>query len=195
MKKTNQIVSWKRIIGVWITTILIFSVILALGGIGLGYDVSLTFSDAYNQYLPFHAEFRQLILTGDWHQVLYHWNLGFGSSFVGVYSYYLSSPFAWMSLLFKPDQLIHYFYLVVLLKAGLTSVSGYLFFSRQPRVNQKIAMLFSVLYALSGTMIDRFYNIMWLDVIAMLPLTLWMLQRLIHQKRWRGFCCCLIYLF
>lgn len=195
MKKTNQIVSWKRIIGVWITTILIFSVILALGGIGLGYDVSLTFSDAYNQYLPFHAEFRQLILTGDWHQVLYHWNLGFGSSFVGVYSYYLSSPFAWMSLLFKPDQLIHYFYLVVLLKAGLTSVSGYLFFSHQPRVNQKIAMLFSVLYALSGTMIDRFYNIMWLDVIAMLPLTLWMLQRLIHQKRWRGFCCCLIYLF
>lgn len=195
MMKINLSHEWKRGIVISIVAILIWVFIFALAGVGIGSDVSLTFSDAYNQYLPFHAEFRELLLAGDWNQFLYHWNLGFGGSFFGVYGYYLSSPFALLSLFFEANQLTSYFYWVILIKVGLAGFGSYLFLRHQPKVTTQQAMLFSVLYACIGALMDRFYNVMWLDAIWILPITIWMLQRLIHQKRWKGFLVCLIYLF
>lgn len=195
MLKQKTVCEWRRGLLVCVGTLFLWMVIFALAGVGIGTGVSLTFSDAYNQYLPFHAEFRQLLLNKEWNQFLYNWNLGFGASFVGVYGYYLSSPFVLLSLFFETDRLSTYFYWVILLKVGLSSVTSYLFFVHQPQVKPKVAMVFGVLYACMGTLMDRFYNVMWLDAIWMLPLTIRMLQRLIHQKRWKGFLFCLIYLF
>ena len=185
----------KRMFFAFFIPILIWIISLAFAQIGLGFDKSLAFSDANSQYLIFHAELREILLNQDWGQFFYNWNLGLGGSFIGVFGYYLSSPFALLSIFFKPEQLTTYFYFAILLKVGLCGLTAYLCLSHQTNATPNKSLLFAWLYPFIGTLTDRFYNIMWLDAIYLLPLCIWMLQRLIYQKKWKGFFVSLILLF
>ncbi len=88
----------KRVFFAFLIPVMVWVITLAFAQIGLGFDKSLAFSDANAQYLVFHAELREILLNQDWDQFFYNWNLGLGGSFIGVFAYYLSSPFALFSL-------------------------------------------------------------------------------------------------
>ena len=146
----------KRMFFAFFIPIRIWIISLAFAQIGLGFDKSLAFSDANSQYLIFHAELREILLNQDWGQFFYNWNLGLGGSFIGVFGYYLSSPFALLSIFFKPEQLTTYFYFAILLKVGLCGLTAYLCLSHQTNATPNKSLLFAWLYPFIGTLTARF---------------------------------------
>lgn len=53
--------------------------------------------DMYHQYCPFMAEFLDRLQEGG--SLMYAWELGLGSDFMGLYAYYLASPMNWLVFL------------------------------------------------------------------------------------------------
>ncbi|CAM5461048.1 hypothetical protein STANM309S_05952 [Streptomyces tanashiensis] len=61
--------------------------------------------DLGQQYLPYHAYWRALLLLGDRHgDAFLNWNSGFGANFLGDIGTYLSSPFDLLVVFFPADR-------------------------------------------------------------------------------------------
>lgn len=143
---------------------------------------SVLLIDLYHQYAPFLAELRQKLLSGG--SFAYTWSGGLGGSFYPLYAYYLASPLNLLIVLFPPSFLTEAVLVLILLKTGLAGLCFALFlmgaYSR--RKDWSVAA-FSVLYALSGYVLAYSWNIMWMDGVFLLPLTVLGLVRLIRDNR------------
>ena len=81
---------------------------------------SLLYSDEWHQYFPFFKAFRLALLRGD--SLLYSWNVGMGMDYLGLISYYLSSPLYLLSVLLPDSAVLPYFSLLMPIKLGLASL-------------------------------------------------------------------------
>ena len=55
--------------------------------------------DMYHQYAPFFSELQSKLTKGE--SLIYSWNIGLGTNFMGLYAYYLSSPINWTLAIFN----------------------------------------------------------------------------------------------
>lgn len=147
--------------------------------------------DMYHQYCPFFVEFLDKLRHGGSFQ--YSWNLGMGSDFVSLYAYYLASPLNFLILLCPKSHVIEFMTLLVIIKIALCGLTFFLFIrhhyhlvGKDGRIhdNQVIpALAFSTAYALSGYIAAYSWNIMWLDCIALFPLIVVGLEKLVQEKK------------
>lgn len=138
--------------------------------------------DMHHQYAPLLARLRDMILTGG--SPVYSFEVGLGINFVSLFGYYLASPFN-LLLVFFPEHLLAEGILVItLLKNAL---SGAFFAacvqSVYRRRNITVPMV-SVMYALMMYMIAYSWNIMWLDVVMVLPLVVMGFEKLMRTGRY-----------
>ncbi len=139
-------------------------------------------TDLYNQYVPFYSELQQKLKAGE--GLDFSWQLGLGSNFMGVYAYYLASPTALLSVLVPGKYLIEFMTLLILCKIGFSGFS-FCFYLKGHYGEAKLSMIwFSVFYALSGFMAAYNWNIMWLDSVALAPLIILGLEKLVYEKKW-----------
>ncbi|MFI9002842.1 YfhO family protein [Streptomyces sp. NPDC053541] len=127
--------------------------------------------DLGQQYLPYHAYWRSLLL-GETHGDLFlNWNSGFGSNFLGDLGTYLSSPFALLVVAFPADRPELALYVVTALKiatAGAAMAALLLTLRRGP---WPLAALLGTAYALSGWTFNYGATVpMWLDGLIAFPL-------------------------
>lgn len=137
--------------------------------------------DLYHQYAPFLRELRAKLISGD--SLFVSWSGGLGFNFYSVITYYLASPFNFLLLLFKEQQISDAVLLITLFKiasSGLTFYT-YSYFSRKKHSWFYLAI--SCAYALSGYSLAYSWNIMWLDTLVFLPLTILGLIYLIRNQR------------
>ena len=140
-------------------------------------------TDLYNQYVPFYSELQQKLKAGE--SLDFSWQLGLGSNFMGVYAYYLASPTAFLSFLVPRRYLIELMTVLILLKIGFSGFS-FCAYLKGHYGEAKLSMVwFSVFYALSGFMAAYNWNIMWLDSVAIMPLIVLGLEKLILEKKWK----------
>lgn len=147
--------------------------------------------DMYHQYCPFFTEFLTKLQEGG--SLMYSWNLGLGSDFVGLYAYYLASPLNWFLVLCPKNHVIEFMTLLTLLKLGLCGFSFFYFIKERYQLIGKDgkfhkntlfpALLFSTAYVFSGFMAAYSWNIMWLDCIALAPLIVLGLVKLVKEKK------------
>ena len=81
---------------------------------------SMLYSDMYHQYYPFFVEFRNALRSGD--SLLFSWSVGMGMDYLGLISYYLSSPLNLLCVLVPESLLLDYFSLLVPIKLGLAGL-------------------------------------------------------------------------
>ena len=62
--------------------------------------------DMYHQYCPFFIELQEKLTSGS--SLLYSWNLGLGSDFIGLFAYYLASPLNWLLILWPKGYVIEF---------------------------------------------------------------------------------------
>ncbi len=147
--------------------------------------------DMYHQYCPFFTEFLEKLQNGG--SLQYSWKLGLGSDFVSLYAYYLASPLNWL-LIFCPKSLvIEFMTLAVLVKIGVCGFSFFLFLKgsysligKDGRLHRNTAfpaLVFSTAYALSGFIAAYSWDIMWLDCVALAPLIVLGLEKLVKEKK------------
>lgn len=142
--------------------------------------------DMYHQYFPFLTEFYHKLKNGE--SLLYSWNTGIGSNFLALYVYYLASPFNWLCVLVPEALLMEFLSYMVVFKIGLCGAAFTCYLKNHFGTNTWVILCFSLFYALSGFMAAYNWNVMWLDVIALAPVVILGLERLVHEGRCRLYC-------
>ncbi|MGW4051465.1 YfhO family protein [Streptomyces sp. NPDC004779] len=131
--------------------------------------------DLGQQYLPYHAYWRALLL-GDTHgDAFLNWNSGFGANFLGDIGTYLSSPFSLLVVLFPADRPELALYVITVLKiAAAGAAMAALLIRLRPAGRPgpwPLAALLGAAYALSGWTFNHGASVpMWLDGLIAFPL-------------------------
>ncbi|GAB2613153.1 YfhO family protein [Streptomyces capparidis] len=127
-------------------------------------------NDLGNQYVPFHAHLRDLLLGGDGGWIV-NWRSGFGTSFLPDLGTYVSSPFALLVVVFPRDRIDLAVYVITLAKtAAAGAAMAWLLMALRPG-RWWAAGALGASYALCGwSVADASYNPMWLDGLIALPL-------------------------
>ena len=143
---------------------------------------TLAWCDMKQQVIPFLLDF-QNILKGNADFLLNTQNAG-GMSFLGVFFFFVSSPFTFLIAFVPPEEMYLFANVLVLLKMAFCSYTAALFFRRQfSSLGTLQLSALSVMYAFGGYTMLYYQNMVWLDVMGMFPILLIGLDSLIRERK------------
>ncbi len=147
--------------------------------------------DMHHQYAPLLAELRYDLLHGG--SPLYTLEVGLGANYLSLFGYYLASPFNLFLLAFPERLLAQGILFITLLKNAL---SGALFALCVQQVLGKRGLhipIVSVMYSMMMYLIAYYWNIMWLDVVMILPLVVLGFERMMRTGKYLTYVLSLAY--
>ncbi len=144
-------------------------------------DSTILRMDLYHQYGPLFAELYERIKGGE--SLLYSWNAGGGSSFLGNFYNYLSSPLSILILFFSHENIPVAIGIMIFTKAVLASATFSYYLKKSQKRHDYLTAGFGVLYAFSGYFIAYYWNLMWLDAFVLLPIVLYGIERIINKGK------------
>lgn len=152
----------------------LLAVYIAMGMAPWG-DKTILISDMSDQYVEFFCALKQ----GD---VFFSWSKTMGTNYIGVFSYYVSSPLSVLTLLVPNEDMPVGLMFLTVLKLGLAGLS-YAVYSTHKFPNAEITtVLCAACYGLMSYNIAYSLSIMWLDGVIWLPLILLALERILDGK-------------
>lgn len=137
--------------------------------------------DLYHQYAPLFAELYERIFGG--HSLLYSFTSGLGSGFLGNYFNYLSSPTLLFVLIFGHKNVPEAVAAMVLVKAAVSSYTFTYFLSKVTKKSNIATASFGLLYSFCGYFIAYYWNVMWLDAMAVFPLVILGIYYIVEEKK------------
>ena len=148
-------------------------------------DMTVLRMDMYHQYGPLFAELYDRITQGK--SLLYSWNTGLGSPFIGNFSNYLASPTAVFMLLLGHQNMPEAISLMILVKAAFSAAFFSYYLRKVTGKDDFSITAFGVLYAFCGYFIAYYWNIMWTDAFTVFPLVMYGLECLVYHGKWRTY--------
>lgn len=146
-------------------------------------DRTIFYGDFKAQYYPFLQELNYKLHNGG--SLLWTWDSGLGSNFIGMIGYYLSSPM-YLLLAFVPEKyLIVGVNICMMAKFGLCGLTTGVFLKKVFRRNDISILAFSLCYAFSNFMMGYHWNILWLDTVALLPLVALGVYQLVYEGKFK----------
>ena len=140
-------------------------------------------TDLWHQYYPFFRVLYEKLREGG--SLLYTWTSGMGTNFLALMAYYAASPLNFLSLFVPLEYLREAMTVILMLKFGFAG----LFFCRMLRYcfgkNDISVCMFSVMYALCSYMMGYYWNVIWIDTVALLPLVMLGLTALVREGKYR----------
>lgn len=164
-------------VGIWCFLLALLSFLPAIiSGRGI-----LTLVGDYNfQQIPFTMACNRAIKSGS---VLWDWSADLGSSFIGAYSFYtLGSPFFWLSLLAPQWAVPYVMGPIYILKYVVAGITAYAYMKRFVK-DEQYAVLGGILYAFSGFSVSALMFYHFHDVVALFPLLLLGLEKLVVEEK------------
>jgi len=142
--------------------------------------------DLNGQYVYFFEELRRKLLSGG--SLLYSWGRALGGEFMGIYAYYLASPFSFLVLLFPKTMITEALLAMILLKVGSSGLTmAYYLYRTRLNAPKTGIVLFSTMYALTAYAVVQAHNTMWIDNLILLPIITLGIERLISRGRYKLF--------
>ncbi len=148
-------------------------------------DYTVLRMDLYHQYGPLFAELYDRITQGE--SLVYSWNSGLGSSFLGNFSNYLASPLAIVMLLLGHENMPEAIAIMVLLKAAFASAFFSYYLRKTTGKNDFSISAFGVLYSFCGFFIAYYWNIMWIDAMALFPIVMYGIEQIVTHGKFRTY--------
>lgn len=145
-------------------------------------DKSLLTIDLYHQYIDFLSYYRQSLSSLSFSNFFYSFSKSLGGNMLGLYAYYLASPFNVMLLFFTAETLAEGILLITLLKIGCCGVAFTYMCRAMFKKYDYFALVFSSCYALMAYNIVFQQNIMWLDGVIWLPVIVTGIYRLVNEN-------------
>lgn len=141
--------------------------------------------DMYHQYVPFLGELQSKLQSGG--SLFYTWNGAGGSNFWNLLAYYGASPLNLILVLFPKKFLMEGVTLILLLKIGLagSTMAVYLraiVWEKDKRSADISLVGFATLYALCSYVMAYYWCIMWMDAVALLPLYILGLHKILDGR-------------
>lgn len=138
-------------------------------------DNTVLVSDMSSQYVDFFCALKR----GD---LFFSWSKALGTGYIGVISYYVSSPLSLLTLLVPNEAMPVGLALLTVLKIGLAGLSFSIFAQRRFPGCGTAALVCAVCYALMSYNAAYSLCIMWLDGVIWLPLILLALERILAGR-------------
>ncbi len=149
-------------------------------------DSTILVLDLNGQYVYFYEGLWD-ILHGDG-SFLYSFSRALGGEFMGIFDYYVASPFAVLIALFPREWIQETLLLVFLLKAGLCGFNMGFYLHKHSENKSKLAIItFSILYAVTSYCVIQQHNSMWIDAVLWFPILVYAIEELIKRGRFRLF--------
>ena len=142
--------------------------------------------DMWHQYFQFFKVLQEKLQTGG--SLLYTWEGGLGTNFIALISYYAASPLYLLSIFVPSEYLTELMAMVVILKISFSGMFMYIYLRNMFKLEGYGTSAFAILYALSAYAMGYYWCLMWLDVMALLPLCLLGLNKLIDEGKFRLYC-------
>ncbi len=131
-------------------------------------DRQVMFSDCKQQYLPFLKEFQRKLKNGD--SMLYSWGNGFGTNFIAMIGYYIASPLNLLTLIVPMKYIREAMAVFMMTKVGFASLFTAMFLKHVYKRNDLSLVAFGCCYAFCDFILGYYWNVIWLDSVALLPL-------------------------
>ena len=131
-------------------------------------DGTVLIIDSLHQYLPFYTDFHEKLRSGQ--GLLYSFSAGLGYNFWATYAYYLASPLNFLIVLVPKANVCDFMDLMILVKIGLCGGTFSWYMHQRNTRSFALPAVFGTMFALSSFVIGYYFNLMWLDSVAMLPL-------------------------
>lgn len=168
---------------------LIACIALAIAGLYPFGDGQIMAHDGWHQYYPFFLNFREKLLSGG--SLQYTWDIGAGTGYLSLFAYYLASPLNLLSLLVPAAYMRELFAFLTVLKLGLAGLFFGVYLKIVYRKNDIAIPCFATLYAFCAWACGYYWNLMWLDVFALLPLLVAGTVCLLREGKFRLYVCAL----
>ncbi len=131
-------------------------------------DRQVLYSDCKQQYLPFLKEFQRKLKDGD--SLFYTWHSGMGTNFLAMIGYYIASPINFLSLFVPVKYIREALAVFIMIKIGCSSLFTAMFLKHVYRRNDISLVAFGCCYAFCDYIMGYYWNTIWLDSVALLPL-------------------------
>ena len=138
-------------------------------------DRTVLISDMSTQYVDFFCALK----NGD---LFFSWSKALGTAYVGVFSYYVSSPLSLLTLLVPNEAMPVGLLFLIVLKIALSGLSFSLYAKRRFPIPGTAVVFGAVCYALMSYNAVYAICVMWLDAVIWLPLILLALERILAGR-------------
>ena len=148
-------------------------------------DQQFLVTDLWHQYYPFFQLLQEKLQNGG--SLLYTWRSGMGTNFLAIMSYYAASPLNLLAFFVPQEEARTCMMVILMLKfacAGgfMAQCLRYVFGKNDPSI-----MMFGTLYAMCSYMLGYYWNTIWIDSVAMLPLVMLGLTALVREGKYRTY--------
>ena len=148
-------------------------------------DRTMLTIDLGQQYIDFFSLYRRAVIGGEPELILYSFQKGIGGEMIGLWAYYLMSPFNLVLLFFPKAHLALGITFLTIVKLLAASTAFFYFTQVKYDLKPLSGMVFAQLYTFMSYMVVFWLNIMWLDALIFLPILAVGLDKIIKkQGRW-----------
>ncbi len=147
--------------------------------------------DLNAQYIYYFEQFRDILTTGE--SILYSFERALGGEFLGIFAYYLSSPFSLLVALFPKENITEAMYLILVLKCGFCGLTFGYYLNKKNLTKPPYRVMLAVMYALSSYAVVMQHNVMWTDNLIAFPLLLLGMDELICHGKFKLYVVSLVY--
>lgn len=148
-------------------------------------DRQVMFSDCKQQYLPFLKEFQRKLKNGD--SMLYSWGNGLGTNFIAMIGYYIASPLNLLTLIVPMKYIREAMAVFMMIKVGCASLFTAIFLKHVYKRNDISLVAFGCCYAFCDFITGYYWNIIWLDSVALLPLVALGVYCIIYENKYKTY--------
>lgn len=162
--------------------------------------VLMIYSFALSKFYPFGDN--QIMVIDMWHQyfqffrvlheklqsfgsLLYTWQGGLGTNFIALISYYAASPLYFLTVFVPEKFLTEAMAMIVVLKISFSGAFMCIYLRSLYKKCNFGTATFAILYALSAFAMGYYWCLMWLDVMALLPLCMLGMNKLIDEGKFK----------
>lgn len=146
-------------------------------------DRQVLYSDCKQQYLPFLKEFQRKLKSGD--SMYYTWHSGMGTNFLAMIGYYISSPLNLLTLIVPAKYIREALAVFIMIKVGCASLFTAIFLKHVYRRNDISLVAFGCCYAFCDFIMGYYWNTIWLDSVALLPLVALGVYCVVNERKYK----------
>ncbi len=147
--------------------------------------------DLNAQYIYYFEQLRDILTSGE--SILYSFERALGGEFLGIFAYYLSSPFSVLVALFPKRMITEAMYLILVLKCGFCGLTFGYYLTKKELLRPPYRVMLSVMYALSSYAVVMQHNVMWTDNLIAFPLLMLGIDELICHGKYKLYVISLVY--
>lgn len=185
-KKESLLYTNRWVILTFMLTFLIMGATYIMRGVFPFGDNIVLKVDLYHQYGPFHEELRSRIFNGQ--SLFYSWEGGLGKEFFTQMAYYTASPISILILLFPQEYMPEAMALFILLKTCFAGAFFAYYLRKRFKRNDVLLVVFGLFYAFSAYMTGYYWNVMWLDAVALFPIVAFGIESLVKHNKHITYC-------